>query len=44
MMVKETRILFECMDILALRIECKGCGNEITLRLASDNLLLRTRS
>ncbi len=36
MIVKQTRILFECTDILALRIECEDSRNERTLRLTGD--------
>ena len=35
-MVKQTRHIFEVKDILAIRVECKNCHNEITLRLNSD--------
>lgn len=35
-MVKETRITFEVKDILAFRVKCKKCLNEVTLRLDSD--------
>ena len=36
MMVKQTRVIFEIGDILAFRVECKCCSNEVTLRLDSD--------
>ena len=36
MMVKQIRHIFEVKDILAIRVECKNCHNEITLRLCSD--------
>ena len=31
-MVKETRIVFEAGDIRAIRVRCKKCENEVTIR------------
>ena len=36
MLVKQTRVIFEVKDVLAIRVECKNCANEIALRLNSD--------
>ena len=38
-MVKQTRIIFKVPDILAVRVECGHCGNEVSLRLDSDKTL-----
>ena len=38
-MVKETRIIFSVKDILAFRVHCKKCQNEVTMRLNNGWLL-----
>ena len=35
-MVKETRIIFGGRDILAFRLRCKSCSNEVVLRLDGE--------
>ena len=37
--VKETRHVFEVKHILALRVKCKNCSNEVAMRLQNDQLL-----
>ena len=37
--VKETRHIFEVKDILVIRVQCKKCSNEVTIRLISDKML-----
>ena len=39
MMIKQTRHIFEVKDILSIRVECKNCANEISLRLHSDKTI-----
>ena len=36
-MVKQTRIIFELGDIVAIRIQCTECKGEILIRLDADH-------
>ena len=36
--VKETRHVFGVNDILALRVKCKHCSNEVAMHLKNDQL------
>ena len=38
-MVRETRIVFEVKDILAFKVQCKKCNNEVSVHLDSDQVI-----